>query len=169
MRRASVRGVCSIRSSGLRYRFEDCVLDTDQRELHRGPQLVSIAPQAFDLLAYLIGNRERVVSKDDLIGRIWQGRVVSDAALTTRLNVARSAIGDSGDEQRLIKTVPRKGFRFIGMVREELASTDAGPVEFSTATPRPPLILPDKPSIAVLPFQNLSGDPAQDYFADGIV
>ena len=77
---------------------------------------VSIAPQVFDLLDYLIRNRERVVSKDDLINAIWNGRIVSDAALTTRLNAARGAIGDSGEQQRLIKTLPRKGFRFVGDV-----------------------------------------------------
>jgi DNA-binding winged helix-turn-helix (wHTH) protein len=102
----------------LRYLFEEYALDTDRRELHRGTDVVSVAPQAFDLLDYLIRNRERVVSKDDLINAIWNGRIVSDAALTTRLNVARSAIGDSGEEQRLIKTLPRKGFRFVGQVRE---------------------------------------------------
>ena len=102
----------------MRYLFEDYAFDTDRRELHRGADVVSVAPQVFDLLDYLIRNRERVVSKDDLINAIWNGRIVSDAALTTRLNVARSAIGDSGEEQRLIKTLPRKGFRFVGPVRE---------------------------------------------------
>ena len=84
----------------------------------------SIAPQVFDLLEYLIRNRERVVSKDDLITAIWNGRIVSDSALTTRLNAARFALGDTGEEQRLIKTLPRKGFRFVGKVRE--ARTPAG-------------------------------------------
>jgi TolB-like protein len=153
----------------LRYYFEDCVLDTDQRELHRGRELVPVAPQLFDLLAYLIINRERVVSKDDLIGAIWQGRAVSDAALTTRLNVARSAIGDSGEKQRLIKTLPRKGFRFVAAVREDHALIHPDPVEFAMAKQRPTLLVPDKPSIAVLPFANLSDDPQQDYFADGVV
>jgi len=87
------------------------VLDIDRKELRRGADMVSITPQVFDLLAYLIRNRDCVVSKDDLIDAIWKGRIVSDAAVTTRLNAARSAIGDSGEEQRLIKTVPRKGFR----------------------------------------------------------
>ena len=87
--------------------------DTDRRELHRGADVVSVAPQVFDLLDYLIRNRERVVSKDDLINAIWNGRSVSDAALTTRLNIARSSIGDSGEEQRLIKTLLRKGFRSL--------------------------------------------------------
>ena len=102
----------------MRYLFEAFAFDTDRRELHRGADVVSIAPQVFDLLDYLIRNRERVVSKDDLISAIWNGRIVSDAALTTRLNIARSAIGDTGHEQRLIKTLPRKGFRFIGPVQE---------------------------------------------------
>jgi TolB-like protein/lipopolysaccharide biosynthesis regulator YciM len=149
----------------LRYHFEDCVLDTDQRELRRGPDLVSIAPQVFDLLAYLIRNRERVVSKDDLIAAIWEGRIVSDAALTTRLNVARSSIGDSGEEQRLIKTFARKGVRFVGQVRERAPTPGAGE---PAAQIGPALVLPDKPSVAVLPFANLSSDTEQEYFSDGI-
>jgi adenylate cyclase len=90
----------------LRHLFENYAFDTDRRELHRGADVVSIAPQVFNLLDYLIRNRERVVSKDDLINAVWNGRSVSDAALTTRLNVARTVIGDSGEEQRLIKTLP---------------------------------------------------------------
>ena len=111
----------------LRYLFEEYAFDTDRRELHRGADVVSVAPQVFDLLDYLIRNRERVVSKDDLIDAIWNGRIVSDAALTTRLNAARSALGDSGEEQRLIKTLPRKGFRFVGPVREAQGAGGAAP------------------------------------------
>jgi DNA-binding winged helix-turn-helix (wHTH) protein len=100
--------------SNLRYLFQEYTLDTDRRELRRGQDLVSVAPQVFDLLDYLISNRERVVSKEDLVSAVWNGRIVSDGALTTRLNAARTAIGDSGEEQQLIKTLPRKGFSFIG-------------------------------------------------------
>ena len=153
----------------MRYFFEEYAFDTDCRELRRGADVVSIAPQVFDLLEYLIRNRERVVTKDDLISAVWHGRIVSDAALTTRLNAARTALGDSGQEQRLIKTLPRKGFRFVGQVQEAQRPAGATAADNPIELPRPALTLPDKPSIAILPFANLSSDPEQDYFADGMV
>ncbi|MBR0715493.1 winged helix-turn-helix domain-containing protein [Bradyrhizobium liaoningense] len=152
----------------MRYFFEDYSFDTDQRELRRGPELIPTAPQVFDLLDYLIRNRDRVVSKDNLVESVWNGRIVSDAAVTTRLNAARTVIGDCGEEQRLIKTLPRKGFRFVGSVRE--APGRAAPAGVGSAAGRdaPASASPPHLSIVVLPFANLSGDPAQDYFADGI-
>ena len=120
-------------------------------------------PQVFDLLEYFVANRHRVVSKDDIIATVWGGRIVSESALTTRVNAVRTAVGDSGAEQRLIKTLPRKGVRFVGDVRTE----DAVQVVANVAT-RPLPALSDRPSIAVLPFTNMSGDAEQDYFADGI-
>ncbi|MCG2625276.1 winged helix-turn-helix domain-containing tetratricopeptide repeat protein [Bradyrhizobium sp. WYCCWR 13023] len=153
----------------MRYLFAEYVFDTDRRELHRGADVVSVAPQVFDLIDYLIRNRERVVSKDDLIKTIWNGRSVSDAALTTRLNAARVAIGDSGDEQRFIKTLQRKGFRFVGAVREAKEPAEAIVADDQVEVQKVDLALPDRPSIAVLPFENMSGEPEQEYFAEGMV
>ena len=105
--------------------FENYTLDTDRRELRRDAVAVPVEPQVFDLLTYLIKNRDRVASKDDLVTAIWGGRIVSESALTTRINAARCAIGDSGAEQRLIKTLARKGLRFVGAVREETETVTA--------------------------------------------
>jgi adenylate cyclase len=148
----------------MRYLFEDYALDTNRRELRRRGEFVRLEPQAFDLLQYLIQNRGRMVSRDDLIASVWAGRIVSESAVTTRINAARCAIDDSGKAQRLIKTVPRKGIRFVGTVLEE----EAGAVEAGARSSTPYLALPDKPSIAVLPFTDMSGEPGQAYFSDGI-
>jgi DNA-binding winged helix-turn-helix (wHTH) protein len=136
-------------SGKLLYLFEECVVDTDRRELRRRANLIPLEPKVFDLLVHLIEQRERVISKDDLLASLWDGRVVSESALSTCINAARTAIGDNGDAQRLIRTLPRKGVRFVGDVREEQAQT--GTVELR----RPSFALPDRPSIAVLPFANL--------------
>ena len=145
----------------MRYLFADHTLDTDRRELRRGATRISVEPQVFDLLIYLVENRERVVSKDDLIASVWGGRIVSDSTLTSRINAARKALGDSGEEQRLIRTIARKGIRFIGAARTR--SPDE-PNEYRLAD----LPLSDRPALAVFPFVNMSGDPAQEYFSDGI-
>ncbi len=152
----------------MRFIFADYVLDTDRRELRRGPDLVAVAPQAFDLLHFLIRNRHRVVSKDDLITAIWRRRVVSDSALTTRINVARNAIGDSAGRQRTIKTLPRRGFRFVGPVREEQTSGHEADATSFSGSGRHAVSLPEAPSIAVLTFKNLSDDRELAFFADGV-
>ena len=122
--------------------------------------MIAIAPQVFDLLGHLIRNRERVVSKHDLISTIWQGRAVSDVALSTQLNAVRKAIGDSGDERQLIKTFPRKGVRSS----PTFARRPTRQRRHCSARQTPP----GKPSLVVLPFANLSPDPTQDYFVDGV-
>ena len=108
-----------------------------------------------------------MVSKDDLLAAVWNGRIVSDSALTTRINAARTAIGDSGEKQRLIRTLPRKGLRFVGAVREDQQGAISA-VEAGDVTAESPLMLPDKPSIAVLPFNVLQGGADDEAFADGL-
>jgi TolB-like protein len=146
----------------LRYYFEDCVLDTDRRELRRKSLLVAVEPQVFDLLVHLVRHRERVVTKDDLLAAVWHGRIVSESTLANRINAARSVIGDTGNAQRLIRTLPRKGLRFVGAVREDDGVASVRPMA-SRSDPS------EKPSMAVLPFLNLSGDADKDYLVDGLV
>lgn len=134
------------------HRFSDYVLDCRQRELRGRNGVVPLEPQVFDLLALLVERRNEVVTRDALIEAVWHGRIVSDATIDARISAARRAICDSGADQGLIRTIPRRGFRFVGEVVTE--------PDFDRA--------PSPPSIAVLPFENMSGDPQQSYFADGI-
>ncbi|MBR1233842.1 winged helix-turn-helix domain-containing tetratricopeptide repeat protein [Bradyrhizobium sp. AUGA SZCCT0182] len=152
----------------MKFDFDKYALDTNLRELRRDGELVAMQPQVFDLLVHLLKRRDHVVSRNDLIALVWGGRTVSDSTLDSRINAARNAIGDCGKEQRLIRTIPRKGLRFVGTVNEQVNGVHPPPEPAEAAAEPRPLPLPDRPAIAVLPFDNMSGDQEQEYFSDGI-
>jgi TolB-like protein len=154
----------------VQFLFDNHELDTETRELRRGADLVAVEPQVFDVLVHLILHRDRVVNRADLIAAIWRGRAVSDSTLDSRINAARKAVGDSGQEQRLIRTVARKGVRFVGDVHEAAESAAGGANGRARVAPDepPPALVADRPSIAVLPFENLSEDRALELIANGL-
>src|ERR671918_2317908 len=118
----------------MRFLFGEFAIDPARRELRRGNAVVDVEPQVFDLLLFLIQNCDRVVSKDDLLAAVWQGRIVSESTLNSRIAAARRAIGDTGEGQQLIRTVPRRGTRFVGEVREEPSGATAA----NAVAPTPP-------------------------------
>lgn len=147
----------------MRYRFEDFSLDPNRRELRRNENLHRVEPQVFDLLLHLVRHRDRLVSREELFQTIWNGRIISESVLSTRIHAARLAIGDNGKDQRLIRTLHGRGARFVGAVHEESATAGAQP---GAPAAQRSSILGERPAIAVLPFVNLSGDCKQDCVAD---
>jgi DNA-binding winged helix-turn-helix (wHTH) protein len=147
----------------MRYRIGTCSIDPDAYEVRREGTLVPVEPQVFDLLVMLVEHRDHVVSKDDIIGRIWKGRIVSEATLNSRIRAVRQVLGDDGSAQKLVRTVHGRGFRFVGEVVEVGSrSPDGGQAGDGTRQGM------DRPSLVVLPFDNLSGE-ADQYFVDGVV
>src|SRR4051812_19480872 len=176
----------------MKYRFADFEVDLSQHELRRSGESVHIEPQVFDLIVHLVRNHDRVVSKDELIETIWNGRVISEAALSSRINGARRALGDNGTDQVFIRTLHKRGFRFVGdvqavsgleadaarLVPDDAVAAGDGPVSVSVSAEVSRLddVVSEsvkaeastRPSIAVMPFGNLSGDPENDYFSYGL-
>ncbi len=166
----------SKQDEAVQFHFSDHVLDVNLRELTRGGESVAVEPQVFDLLVHLIENRDHVVTKDDLIETVWDGRIVSESTLTSRINAARRAVGDSGKDQAVIRTIARKGFRFVGDVQKlrsgqvqgEAQTVAAPALDFTGEPLHKPFPVLDRAAIAVMPFVNLSGEPEQEYFSEGI-
>ena len=157
----------------MRFLFTNHVLDIDRRELSCGGERIALEPQVFDVLLYLVQNSDRVVSKDELFEKVWDGRIVSESTLTSRINAVRKAVNDNGRDQQLVRTIARKGFRFVGEVHAQLAEVKpaqgaAPPSEHDSEHPRLGLPVLDRTAIAVLPFVNMSGEMEQEYFSDGI-
>jgi TolB-like protein len=159
----------------MRYRIGARLIDSAAYEVRCEDRLVHVEPQVFDLLVMLIQRRDRVVSKEEIIAHVWQGRVVSDATLNSRIKTARQVLGDDGLAQKFIRTVHGRGFRFVADVEEVPTCARVGVTTANSGGPaadsipqerlRPP---PDRPSLVVMPFDNLSGE-GDDYFVDGMV
>ena len=147
----------------MRYQSENFILDTDDYSLTRNGVKHPIEPQVFDLLVYLIENKNRVVTRDELLEQLWGGRIVSDSAINASLKEARKAVGDTGRQQRIIKTIHRRGYQFIAEVVMTSIEVQENKLPGAKQASQS-----EKPSVAVLKFNNLSNDPEQEYFSDGM-
>ena len=145
----------------MKARFGAFRIDTAIPELTRDGVAVAVEPKVLDILIYLFENRDRIVSKDELIETVWRGRIVSDAAITSRINLVRHAVGDSGREQNTIQTQPKRGFRFVAAVEQETGAAQ-DPDERTVAEP-----LAAEASILVLPFTDLSPG-SSEFLAEGL-
>jgi TolB-like protein len=152
------------------FHFECYTIDPARRELRRSGEFVHVEPQVFDVLVYLVENRDRVITKDELFAKVWNGRIVSETTLSSRIAAARRAIGDTGSRQAFIQTVARRGFRFVAeaTAKATTAREKIGPNAERTQDAEPIGKATEKPSIAVLPFVSISGGPDQNYFAVGM-
>ena len=137
-------------------------LHPGQRELRRDEAPVQVHGRALDILCALAAAQGTIVGKDELLALLWPARIVEEGNLHVHVSALRKALGEDGEGHSYIVTVPGRGYRLAGLSGAASAVSAAAP---STR----PLLLPDKPSIAILPFQNMSGDPEQEYFADGMV
>jgi len=164
----------------LNFRFANFEIDVARHELRRAGAILHIEPQVFDLLVHLVSHRDRIVSKDELFDAVWQGRIVSEATLSSRISAARRVLGDSGNDQTLIRTVHKRGFRFIGniegadsapagaVIGTGLAPEDAGDDAAELVSVSEPLLLCAEPAIEDLSFANISRDPDGDDVALGL-
>jgi TolB-like protein/Tfp pilus assembly protein PilF len=153
----------------VRFHLGNHELDSELRELTRDGAAIALQPQVFDLLLFLVENRDRVVSKDDLVAAVWGNRPISDSALNSRINAVRKALQDDGKAQRMIRTIPRKGFRFVSDCEEMAPATrTVAKTVAAVPAPLPATVTSERPAIAVLAFQNMSDDAEQEYFCDGI-
>ncbi len=157
------------------YGFGPFELDPAKAELRKGGEPVALEPQVFSLLAYLVEHHERLVTKDELIEKVWDGRVVSDSALSSRVKSSRKALGDTGKAQRFIKTIHGRGFRFVAAVRVEpdhpTHDVRGGTPVTGDKTSAPEPVAPgetSRPSIAVLPFRIIGEPDASGLFADAL-
>ena len=145
------------------FQFDRYTLDKDRLELRRGEEAIDLEPQVFSVLTYLVENRDQVVSKEELIDAVWDGRIVSDSALNSRINSVRRAVGDDGKTQSVIRTLPRRGFRFVADVTEDEKGSspplDVVPEIVTVEEESQDRVYSGRPSIVVVPFENMSSDP----------